>query len=487
MDSKHISSLVPQLLWKNFATICSIPHPSFHDEALANYIVQFGSDMKLETTTDEVGNILIRKPATKGFEDRKTVTLQAHIDMVPQKNNATNHDFAKDPIIPYIDGAWVTATDTTLGADNGIGAASIMAVLESNDIQHGPIEALFTRDEEVGMSGAFGLQAGFLKGDILLNTDTEDEDEIIIGCAGGMDANIVFEYTGEKTPDNFNAYSLSVSGLLGGHSGIDIHLNRANANVLVRHFLTIVSTKFGGLVSSIQGGNMRNAIPREATAVFLIPSRNVERFEQYFKRFKKTIKEEYSSIEPNIKLKLTPQNCPQYIMPELLSQRLITALRSCPNGVISMEETMENVVKTSNNISIIKTNENTVEINCLLRSSDDEQKAKLSKAMESLFTLFGARVELTGSYPGWQPSESSEILAVLTNEYSKVFGKSPKVKVVHAGLECGIIGNTYPQLDMVSFGPTIKHPHSPDEKVHIKSVASYWELLLKTLEAIPKK
>lgn len=473
-----IATLQPTELWKHFADICAIPHPSFHTEELAAHIAGIGKSQGLETKIDETGNILIKKPGTKGFENKKTVVLQAHIDMVPQKNNDSQHCFETDPIEPRVEGEWVKANKTTLGADNGIGAAAILALLTSDDINHGPIEALFTVEEEVGMTGAFGLKEGFLTGDILLNLDTEDEDELVIGCAGGMDVNVSFPYKTENVLPGKTALLIEVKGLNGGHSGIDINTGRANANMLLCDILSGAVFGYGASVAGINGGNMRNAIPREAHATILIDAHAAGAVKTYIATKTAEITARYQSTESTVEIKTSePEEIVNTYIPDSTITAFLKAAAQCPSEVISMEPEIEGVVKTSNNISIISDTGSALEVKMLLRSSDDAEKATVAGLYKSLFSLYGAKVELTGSYPGWKPQYDSEILSVTESSYQKIFGKSAKVMVVHAGLECGIIGSTYPRLDMVSFGPTIKHPHSPDEKVHIQSVLNFWNLL----------
>lgn len=482
-----LEKLTPQNLWKNFENICSIPHPSKHEYELAKFILKFGQSLNLETEIDSTGNIRIRKPATIGFENRKTVILQAHIDMVPQKNSDIDHNFEKDPIKPFIDGEWVTAENTTLGADNGIGAASIMAILEDNSIEHGPIEALFTTDEETGMTGAFGLQPGFLEGDILLNTDTEDEDEIIIGCAGGIEAIINIPIEKKNCPSDLDQFDINIKGLKGGHSGIDINLGRANANKLMSSILKGLSEKFDLFVTAINGGNMLNAIPREATLSIAINPGNTEELTNYIKTKESEIIKTFSGIENNIRVNvIASQNkATKYIDKEYI-QKIMDTINTSPNGVVSYVPEMENVVETSLNLSIIKTNSDHIETDILIRSSDESKKTEVCTIIENSFKKTNANIEFTRDYPGWKPSKSSEILETMSQRYKEVMQKKPDIKVVHAGLECGIIGSIFPHLDMISFGPTIQYPHSPDERVNIASVNKYWHLLIDVLMNIPK-
>ena len=482
-----IHSLQPQEVWRNFAKVCSVPHPSHHLEQITKLVVDFGKSLGLETLTDKAGNVLIRKPATPGMEDRKVIVLQAHLDMVPQKNNSVKHDFEKDPIKTIVDGEWLRADQTTLGADNGIGVASIMAVLESKNLKHGPIVALFTTDEETGMYGAFGLQPDWIKGDILLNLDSEDEGELFIGCAGGLDASINWKFKPLPTTPDDIALKVTVSGLKGGHSGLDIILGRANANKLLFRFLKEAISSDEARLSEVEGGNMRNAIPREGWAIITIPEESKKDIVNLAKEYEALFNEEYKDIENKITISVEEVDTPDNIIPEQIQDDFINAIIGCPNGVFRMIPTIPNIVETSMNLSIIKANTEKIEVHCLLRSSVDSKKEELASMVESIFTLAGAKVEFSGGYSGWNPNTNSPILHAMKETYQKEFNKEPKVQVVHAGLECGIIGATEPNLDMISFGPTIRHPHSPDEKVNIKSVGDFWHFLTKSLENAPKK
>lgn len=482
-----LSHLNPQLLWQHFETICSIPHPSKHEEKLINHIVATGKRLGLETLKDKRGNILIKKPATHGFENRKTVILQAHIDMVPQKNNGTKHNFTTDSIKPQIDGDWVKATNTTLGADNGIGAASILAILESTAISHGPIEALFTVDEEAGMGGAFALDTHFLSGDILLNTDSEDETELIVGCAGGIDLTACFTPMHKTIDDSFEAFTIYIKGLKGGHSGIDIALARGNANVLMARLLAKLIKKFDTYVARFDGGNMRNAIPRESQALVCVKKEITIEFLVFVKKFFKSYEVELKGIDDSLKISCKATPLPTKVYEQNFCYEFLKAVTCCPNGVIKMEPGLENIVQTSTNLSIIESSEEEINVHCLLRSSSEDEKKRLTATMASLFELFGAKISTYGNYPGWKPSAHSDILGLFKTIFPKIIGTNPDIKVIHAGLECGIIGSKFPNLDMISFGPTIKHPHSPDEKVQVSSVAKYWQLLVEILQNIPSK
>jgi len=483
----ELSKLYPERLWVHFETLNSIPRPSKKEEKIIAEMVKFGQSLGLETIQDEVGNVIIKKPATPGMEDRKTVVLQGHLDMVPQANSDVNHDFEKDPIQSYVDGEWVTAKGTTLGADNGMAIAAAMAVLEAKDIVHGPIEALFTIDEEAGMTGANNLKPGILKGDILLNMDSEDEGELYVGCAGGIDANIKFTYKQVDVPAGMEAFTVKISGLKGGHSGIDIPLGRGNSNKIMFRFLRCGAKNHGVRLAEIQGGDLRNAIPREAVATIVVPKNNVDGLKKCLADYVKIVNSELSSAENEIKIVMSSSSMPAKLIDEETQNKLIKAVYGCPNGVIRMSNDMEGLVETSTNLAIVKSNNGVVDVKCLLRSSVDTAKEDLCNMIESVFELAGAKVEFGGAYPGWKPNMKSPILKTMQEVYNNKWGKIPKIMAIHAGLECGILGATYPNWDMISFGPTIRYPHSPDEKVHIESVGKFWEFLLETLKHIPKK
>ncbi len=486
--STDIRNLEPKALWKHFHSLTQIPRPSGKKEAIGNFLLDFGKSLGLESLRDETGNVLIRKPATPGMEQRKAVILQAHMDMVPQKNSHIEHDFEKDPIQAYVDGEWVTARDTTLGADNGIGVAAAMAILESKEIAHPDLEMFITVDEETGMDGAFGLQAGFLKGDILMNLDSEDEGELYIGCAGGLDANIEFRYTEEeKIPEGDIVLKVSLKGLKGGHSGIDIILQRANTNKLLFRFLKQAVIAYEARLAKVEGGNLRNAIPREASAILSIPKEIYEEFVEFTEEMEDLFIEEYSSVEDKLSLSVEPCSWEGGLIPEEIQDDLINSVIACPDGVYRMIPDVPGVVETSNNLAVVQSGEKNIVIRCLLRSSVDSRKEELASAIESLFTMAGARVGFTGGYPGWEPKLDSPILRCMKEVYQRKFGIEPKVMIIHAGLECGILGTHYPHMDMISFGPTIRHPHSPDEKVNIATVAKFWDYLLESLKEIPLK
>jgi dipeptidase D len=485
--SKEILNLEPKALWKHFYSLTQIPRPSKKEKAVIEFVTKFGKDLGLETIVDEVGNVIIRKPATKGMENRKGVIMQGHLDMVPQKNSDKAHDFEKDPIEAYIDGEWVTANGTTLGADNGIGVAAAMAILESKDIAHGPIEALFTIDEETGMTGAFGLKPGLLKGDILINMDSEDEGELYVGCAGGLDANIKFAYRTTPVPSGVTAYKLSVTGLKGGHSGMDIILGRANSIKLLFRFIYSAEKDFGLRVASIDGGSLRNAIPREAFAVVVVPNGKVAEFEKSVQSHFNIYKAEFSGTEPSLGFKAEKTDMPATLIEEKVQNSAVRAFFGCPNGVVRMSDSIPGLVETSTNLARVYSDGENIIGQCLLRSSVDSAKDALASKMAAIFELAGAEIVFTGGYPGWKPNPASPILKVMQEIYRNKFGKVPEVKAIHAGLECGLLGGVYPNWDMISCGPTIRFPHSPDEKVNIATVGKFWDYMVEVLKNIPVK
>lgn len=483
MDT-NLKALQPAAVWHYFSEIAGIPRPSHHEERIRQYIVDFAKAHKLEHCVDSANNVYVRKPATPGMENRKGIVLQAHLDMVPQKNNDKVFDFENDPIEAYVDGKWVTANGTTLGADNGIGVATILAVLADNEIPHGELEGLFTATEETGMDGAFGLKAGLLKGDILLNLDSESEGELYVGCAGGLDLNASFSYTAKPAPAGYTAVKLTVKGLKGGHSGIQIGCQRGNANRLLFRFLNATSRRF--LLVSVDGGGLRNAIPREAVATLLV--KNPKAFAADVAKYEKTVIAEYAGIEDSISIKVEECNCaPAAVIPSQVASRLAKAVIGLPDGVVRMSMAMKGLVQTSTNLARVVSDGSTVRMQCLLRSSVNSEKTALAEAMKAVLELAGAKVELSGAYDGWNPDMASPVLHAMTASYKALFGKKPSVTAIHAGLECGIIGGTYPNLDMISFGPTICYPHSPDEKVEIASVGKFYSFLLDTLKNAPEK
>lgn len=483
-----VKDLKPSVVWNNFHALTRIPRPSKKESRAVEYLYEFGKSLGLETVKDEIGNIIIRKPATPGMENRKGVILQGHCDMVPQKNPDVEHDFEKDPIETWIDGEWVKAKGTTLGADNGIGVAMAMSVLQSDDIKHGPVEVLVTIDEETGMTGANELKPGVLHGDILINLDSETEGELYIGCAGGVDASASIPYRTEQVPEGWHhAHLIRVSGCQGGHSGMDIILCRANANKLLARALLPLVRDYGVRLASVEGGNMRNAIPREAEAVVLIPDGKVGEVDQYLHELLPVLKTEYAVTDPQIYVGMRACKEPEACMAEEDALRCMRALLSVPEGVERMSDQMPGMVETSNNTAIVRTENGKFVIKTLMRSSVDSAKEALTEKMRAVIELAGGTVEFTGGYSGWAPNAESPVLHTMKSVYEKLYGKTPAVLAIHAGLECGIIGGKYPGLDMVSCGPTIMSPHSPDERLHIPSVEKCWNFLKAVLEAVPEK
>ena len=483
--SQEIRNLEPKQLWNKFADLNAVPRPSKKEERVIEFMVNFGKSLGLETFLDDVKNVIIRKPATPGMENRKTIVLQSHLDMVHQKNSNTVFDFEKQGIEMFVDGDWVKAKGTTLGADNGIGVATIMAILESKEIKHPAIDALFTIDEETGMTGALGLKGGILKGEILLNLDTEDDTEIDIGCAGGVDVTATRKYNEAATPNKVIAYSLTVKGLNGGQSGMDIHKGLGNANKIMNRLLYNGFEKFGLQVAEINGGSLRNAIPRESVSKFVISESLNDEFVKHLNDLSADIKTEFKLVEPNLNIELLKTDAPLKVMDSEVQKLIIKAIYAAYNGVYRMSAEMQNLVETSNNIARILIKNGEVSIACLTRSSVETSKFDLANALQATFELAGCDVTLKGSYPGWKPNVASPILDVLVGVYEKQHGAKPKIVACHAGLECGILGTNYPKMDMVSFGPTIKGAHSPDERACISSVQKYWKYILEILVNIP--
>jgi dipeptidase D len=482
-----IRNLEPKQLWNYFHDLTQIPRPSKKEARVIEYVKEFGKKNNLETIVDEVGNVIIRKPATKGMENKKGVILQTHLDMVPQKNNDKKHDFEKDPIETVIDGEWVRANGTTLGSDNGIGVSATLAILAAKDIQHGPVEGLFTIDEETGMTGAFALKNDVLKGDILMNLDSEDEGELYVGCAGGIDVSAIKTYAEEVAPKGMQAYKIIVSGLKGGHSGVDIALGRANSNKLMFRFLMQAEADFGIKLSEAGGGDLRNAIPRESYSVVLVPEIKKEEFETFVQGYDTMYKAEFADTEPGLSFTFEKTGTPDKVMNQGDQYRIIRAIYVCPNGVLRMSHSMKGLVETSNNLAIVRCKEGKFEAYNLTRSSVDSAKEAIAWQIAGVFQLINAEVKLEGGYPGWKPNVNSPILKTMSKVYNEMYGRVPEIKAIHAGLECGLIGGVYPGLDMISFGPTIRYPHSPDEKVNVESVRKFWDFLVGSLKNIPAK
>jgi dipeptidase D len=485
--SQEIRNLEPKVLWNKFADLNAVPRPSKKEERVIEFMKNFGNSLGLETFEDEIRNVIIRKPATSGMESRKAIVMQGHLDMVHQKNADTVFDFDTQGIDMYVDGDWVRARGTTLGADNGLGVATIMAILESKDIPHPAIEALFTIDEETGMTGALNLKGGILQGQILLNLDTEEDDEIDIGCAGGIDVTATRGYNEEEVPEGSVGYTITVKGLNGGHSGMDIHKGLGNANKIMNRLLFDGFENFGLQVSEINGGSLRNAIPRESVAKIIISQMFDEAYIYDMQEIISDIKAEYKTTEPNLSIEIVKTDLPEKIMDLGVQEGIIRAIYAAQNGVYKMSADMADLVETSNNIARVIVKDGEILVGCLTRSSVESSKFDLANSLRSAFELVGCEVELTGSYPGWTPNVNSEILEVLKEIYEKQNGEQPKVVACHAGLECGILGTNYPDMDMISFGPTIHGAHSPDERASISSAQKYWKFVLEILSNIPVK
>jgi len=486
--NNELTKLYPSKLWEIFANICAIPHPSHHEEKILAWIKDWAKENKIEYNQDETGNIILRKPATKGYENRVPVVFQGHIDMVPQANSNSTHNFVTDPIQPRIcDDGWIRANGTTLGADNGIGCAAGMAILLDNTIEHGPLEVLITVTEETGMTGAFGLKPGFIKGDILINLDSEDEGELYVGCAGGMDANFEMEYNIKMTPAGMKGYELAVTGLKGGHSGMDIVLGRANANKVLMRLLKKSLENCEICISNINGGSLRNAIPREAFATIAVPENKTQEFEKLIKNLSELIKKEFSGTEPDFNVALKPIDTPKEVMGAKCQEKAVNLVLAIPNGVMRMSDSMAGLVETSTNLAIVKTEKGILSIANLMRSSVESAKEALADKMKAIAELAEVKVELAGAYPGWKPNLQSPILKTMLKVYENKYGKTPEIKAIHAGLECGLFSLAYPHWDMISCGPTIRNPHSPDERVNIETVGKFWDFLLETLKNIPVK
>lgn len=485
--STEVRALEPKELWNNFADLNEVPRPSKKEERVIKFIREFGEKLGLETIQDEIGNVIIKKPASAGMENRKIVLIQSHLDMVHQKNADTDFDFNTQGIQMFVDGDWVKANGTTLGADNGIGVASIMTILASKSIQHPSIEALFTIDEETGMTGALNLKGGLLNADIMLNLDTEDDRELTIGCAGGIDPTSNGKYETESLSGSYKAYKIAVKGLTGGHSGMDIHLGRGNANKLMNRILQQAAENFGLRISSIDGGSLRNAIPRESFSEVAIPENKETDFKKFIEEETAVLKSEYSTTDPNLQVVLSTSDAAGNVMSKTFQDKLLRAIYACPVGIYRMSPDIEGLVQTSNNLARVLVKEGEYTIQCLTRSSVDSEKMDLARAIQCTFELAGAKVTFGGSYPGWTPKPGSSIVKLMSDLYKEMYHEEAHVNACHAGLECGIVGGNYPNMEMISFGPNIRGAHSPDEKVQISSVQKYWNYLLETLKRIPAK
>ena len=485
--SQSVRALEPKSLWNHFADLNQVPRASKKEEEVIQFMVDFGNGLGLATKVDDVGNVIIKKPASSGMENRQVVVLQSHLDMVHQKNADTVFDFATEGIKMLVEEDWVKADGTTLGADNGIGVATIMAVLAATDIKHPPIEALFTIDEETGMTGALGLKGGHLDATIMLNLDTEDDDELTIGCAGGVDVTAEGEAPMIDTPANTKAYKISLKGLSGGHSGMDIHKGLANANKLMNRLLMYISENAKVYVSSIDGGGLRNAIPRESFSIISVESENVSQFETRLAAFAKIINAEYRLTDPNAEVVHEAIASPAQVMDPTFVYKLLRVIYTTQNGIYRMTPGIKDLVQTSNNLARVLAGDGKYTIMCLTRSSVDTEKDDLKNSLSSGFELLGAKISTGGSYPGWEPKPDAPIIKMMSDLYVELFEDSPHVNACHAGLECGILGTNYPNMDMISFGPNIRGAHSPDEKVQISSVQKYWKYFIEVLERIPEK
>jgi dipeptidase D len=482
----QIRQLEPKMLWNYFADLNAVPRPSKKEERVIEFVKAFGESLNLPTYVDEVGNVIIKKPATIGMENKVTVVLQSHLDMVHQKNASTDFDFNTQGIEMFVDGDWVKANGTTLGADNGIGVSTIMAILSSTTIPHPAIEALFTIDEETGMTGALSLKGGLLDGEIMLNLDTEEDNELTIGCAGGIDVTATGTYT-QQASSLASALRICIKGLTGGHSGIDIHKGRGNANKLMNRLLLQLSKQFQVEIASIEGGSLRNAIPRESEAEIIVNDVDLELVKKEISSYQQIIQKEYHSTDPNLLVVAETIDKPIQVMNAEFLYKLLRLVYACPNGIYRMSPDIKGLVQTSNNVARIVVKDGSYSIQCLTRSSVDTEKADLSQAISSVFEMMDAQITFGGSYPGWIPNPSSPIVTLMSELYIEMFNENAKVDACHAGLECGILGTNYPAMQMISFGPNIYGAHSPDEKVQISSVQKYWGYLLETLKRIPER
>lgn len=483
----NLTALEPKEIWENFSKLNEVPRASKKETRVIKFIEDFGKSLNLNTYTDKVGNVIIKKPATKGMENKAVVALQSHLDMVHQKNSDTVFDFETQGIKMYVDGDWVKAEGTTLGADNGIGVASIMGLLASTTIPHPPLEALFTIDEETGMTGAINLQPGLLDAEMMLNLDTEEDNELTIGCAGGIDVTANGSYTEVAPSKDSIPIAINLKGLTGGHSGMDIHKGRGNANKLMNRLLLSIAQEIKMEIASIDGGSLRNAIPRESKAIICISKAQKAEFDQMFTAITNILKEENNITDPAMTVDCTEIELPVKLMDNKASEQFLKAVSVCPNGIYRMSAAIKDLVQSSNNLARIELSNGSYCVKCLTRSSVNTEKMEVAQAVRSAFELIGAQVEYGGSYPGWTPNPNSTIVKLMSELYVKMFNEKPNVNACHAGLECGILNGPYPKIEMISFGPTIHGAHSPDEKVSISSVQKYWKYLLETLKQIPNK
>lgn len=482
-----IKNLQPQAVWKNFYLLTRVPRPSGHLEKIQKFLLDWAAEHNVEARMDRAGNILMLKPASPGMEDRKVVTLQGHMDMVPQKTNDSTHDFENDPIGAYVDGDWVKARGTTLGSDDGMAVATIMAIMEDNSLVHGPLEGFITADEETTMYGVNNMAPDTLQGDILLNLDNETEGEMVIGSAGGVNLTAKLAYKEVESEAGDVAVRVALSNLLGGHSGLEINEGRGNANKMMARLVQDAIANFEARLASWKGGNMRNAIPRDAEVVLTVPKENVEDLKEVVDEWRQTFEDEYGAIEKDLKLEVALTELPATLVPEEIQDNLVNALCACHNGVLRFIPEVPSIVETSSNLAIVEIGGGEVMFKVLVRSSRDSMRECCVETLESVFSMAGMKVELSGEYPAWQPNPNSEIVRIMEDVYRELFGTDNKVQVVHAGLECGIIGSYRPGMDMVSFGPTLRSPHTPNERCYIPSVEKYWRFVLATLERVPKK
>ena len=483
----EIKNLKPECIWRNFDALTQVPRPSGHLEKVQQFLLDFAKRAGVEAYKDEAENIVMRKPATPGMENRKTTILQAHMDMVPQKDKDSTHDFVNDPIQTYIDGDWVRAKGTTLGADNGLGVAAIMAIMEATDLKHGPLEALITADEETGMFGANALPEGKLEGEILLNLDTEEDDELIIGSAGGVDITATLDYKSVESDKEDVAVKVVIKGLKGGHSGLEICEGRGNANKMMARIVRDALADDDACLATWHGGNMRNAIPREAEVVLTLPKENKEDLVALVAEYKTIFNDEFKGIENEITVLVEDVDLPAEVVPEEIQDNLVDAIYAAHNGVWRYIPSIPNIVETSSNLAIVDIEGGKAAVKILARSSSESVKEEISRSLESCFNMAGMKVEFSGEYGGWNPNTESELIKVMQGLYKELFNEEPKVQVVHAGLECSIILSKYPGLDICSFGPTLRSPHTPNERAYWPSAAKFWALLTRTLEEIPVK
>lgn len=483
----EIRNLQPKAIWENFYLLTQVPRPSGHLEKIQKFLLDWAKEKGIEAKLDDAGNVIMYKPASPGMEDCKVVTLQGHMDMVPQKTPESPHNFETDPIETWIDGEWVKAKNTTLGADDGMAVATIMAIMEDNTLKHGPLEGFITADEESTMGGVNNMSADLLKGEILLNLDNETFGEFMIGSAGGVNLTASLEYKEEEVPEGDAAVKIGIHNLLGGHSGLEINEGRGNANKMMARLVQDAIANFEARLASWQGGNMRNAIPRDCDVVLTVPAENVDALKEVVDEWRETFKGEYGFVEKALTLDIEDTNLPAALVPEEIQDNLVNALCACHNGVMRFIPEVSSIVETSSNLAIVEIGEGKVMFKVLVRSSRDSMRDCCSETLESVFSMAGMKIELDGAYPAWQPNPESEIVALMKDVYKELFGAESKVQVIHAGLECGVIGAKYPKMDMVSFGPTMRSPHTPNERCYIPSVEKYWQFVLTTLERTPKK